>query len=146
MRDQHGVDGAGVDVEARQRHESGHAAVDQVTPAGALNQKAGLKPSTAGERTSSAQKLHAHGAPRSRLFGRHHSLASVASPACLRSAATRRLCDLRRVLLGVLSYPPGEKLDRHDAERRMPTLARPVSVGQCLEQPCELPVLSDDRV
>ena len=52
-----------------------------------------------------------------------------ASPIFLRSADIRRLCDLRRMLLGVFAHPPSEKLDRHDAERRMPTLARPVGVG-----------------
>src|SRR5262245_34589266 len=74
------------------------------------------------------------------------SLTSVASPLCFSSVNMRRLCDLCRMLLGVLAHPPSEQLDRHDAERRMPTLARPVSVGQCLEQPCELLVLGDDRV
>jgi len=70
----------------------------------------------------------------------------VASPGSSCLAGTRCRGDLSRVLLGVLTDPPGEKLDGHDAERRMPTLARPVGVGQCLEQPCELLVLGHDCV
>src|SRR5262245_1103895 len=69
--------------------------------------------------------------------------ALVASPS---TCSARRLDDLSRVLLGVLTDPPGEKLNRHDAERRMPTLARPRGVGQCVEQPCELLMLGDDCV
>src|SRR3989475_10275828 len=64
----------------------------------------------------------------------------------LRSAGMRRYGDLRRVLLGVLADPPGEKLDGHDAERGVATLARPLGVGQCLEEPRELLVLGDDRL
>src|SRR5207244_10390450 len=59
VADQHGVDGAGVDAEAGHRHEGRHAAVDEVTPLRALNQYAGLKPSTAGERTTGAEELYA---------------------------------------------------------------------------------------
>src|SRR2546422_1734992 len=64
----------------------------------------------------------------------------------LRSAGMRRYGNLRRVLLGVLADPPGEKLDGHDAERGVATLARPLGVGQCLEEPRELLVLGDDRL
>src|SRR2546427_2715885 len=64
----------------------------------------------------------------------------------LRSAGMRRYGDLRRVLLGVLADTPGEKLDGHDAERGVATLARPLGVGQCLEEPRELLVLGDDRL
>src|SRR5437899_12868324 len=64
----------------------------------------------------------------------------------LRSAGVRRYRDLRRVLLGVLADPPGEKLDGHDAERGVAPLARPLGVGQCLEEPRELLVLGDDRL
>ena len=60
-------------------------------------------------------------------------VALVASSGSSRSADTRCLGDLRRVLLGVLTHPPGEELNGHDAERRMATLARPVGVGQRLE-------------
>src|SRR5205814_956219 len=70
----------------------------------------------------------------------------VAGPASSRSAGLRCLGDLRRVLLGVLTYPPGEELDGHDTERGMATLARPVGVGQCLQQSCELLMLGHDRV
>src|SRR5258706_5811353 len=59
---------------------------------------------------------------------------------------SRGLRDLRRVLLRVLAHPPGEELDRHDAERGMATLARPVGIGKRLEQPCQLLVLGHDRV
>src|SRR5882724_13400722 len=73
-------------------------------------------------------------------------VALVASQGSSCSADTRCLGDLSGVLLGVLTDPPGEKLNGHDAERRMSTLARPVGVGQCLQQPCELLVLSHDCV
>src|SRR5438105_2290475 len=60
------------------------------------------------------------------------------SPDSSPSTDARRRSDLRRVLLGVLADTPGEELDGHAAERGMATLARPLGVGQRLEQPREL--------
>src|SRR5207247_9823516 len=73
------------------------------------------------------------------------SATGATQPMVSRSAGVRRCRDLRRVLLGVLADPPGEKLDGHDAERGVATLARPLGVGQCLEEPGELLVLGGDR-
>jgi hypothetical protein len=60
--DERGIDAPRVDAEAGHRHERRHAAVDKVTALSALDQDTGLKPPTAGERTSTAEELHVHGA------------------------------------------------------------------------------------
>jgi hypothetical protein len=68
----------GVDGEAGHRHEGCHAAVDEVTPVVVLNQNAGLKPSPAGERTSSTQELHEHTVQRRQIT--HWIGTSIRSP------------------------------------------------------------------
>src|SRR5256885_1556469 len=101
--------------------------------------------------TTSAASTSAAVSPRTTQFGDDRSrdlpfATLVADPVSSRSATLRCLVDLRRVLPGVLTHPPGEELDGHDTERGMATLAQPVGIGERLEQPCELLMLGHDGV